>query len=281
LIVQLFNKSFRETSKFCFCSFQVEELLIANQEKKERADTLAVLNEELLLTNATKDKFFSIIVHDLKSPFNSIVGYSKLLVKVVQAKDYNSIEKYAGIIEQSSNRAMDLLSNLMEWSLSQTGRMEFNPEYFEMISFINETVLLFDDIAGQKSISIVRNLPLNVPVFADKAMINTVLRNLISNAVKFTQPEGKIIISVEDKQNELIVSVSDTGIGISKERIDKLFNIRNGNSTPGTQNEKGTGLGLILCKEFTNRNNGKIWVESKANFGTTFYFSLPLPRENR
>jgi two-component system, sensor histidine kinase and response regulator len=239
-------------------------------------------NNELKLIelNATKNKFFSIIAHDLKIPFNSIIGYSELLIEQIKGKDYEKMEEYANIILQSSNRAMDLLMNLMSWSQSQSGRMDFNPKSFDIILLIHEVTLLLNDIARQKSINIVNTLPPGIQVQADKEMISTVLRNLISNAIKFTQPNGKITISAKVQQNQFVVSISDTGVGISKERIDKLFNISDGYSTPGTQNEKGTGLGLILCKEFITKNNGEIWVESKAGIGTTLYFSLPLSTEN-
>ena len=229
---------------------------------------------QLIELNAEKNKFFSIIAHDLKNPFNSIIGYSELLVEQIRDKDYEKIEEFSNIIFQSSNRAMDLLTNLMAWAQSQSGRMDFNPTNFDIIPLIDEVTLLLKDFASHKSILILNSLPSSIHVYADKEMIGTVLRNLISNAIKFTQPEGKVTISAMEMQNHLIVSVSDTGVGMSKERIDKLFNISDCYSTPGTQNEKGTGLGLILCKEFVNKNNGEIWVESKAGEGTTLNFSL-------
>jgi len=257
--------------------------------RKQAEKELKLKNEQLHRLNSEKDKFFSIIAHDLKSPFNSIMGFSELLVEQIREKDYNEIEKYAEIILQSSGRAMDLLMNLMIWSRSQTGRMEFNPEYFELVGFIREITMLFDDIAGQKSITIIKELPHNVPVFADQAMISTILRNLISNAIKFTRPGGHITISASDRQNELIVSVMDSGIGLSKDRIDKLFRLDESYSTPGTSNELGTGLGLILCKEFVEKHAGKIWVESEEENlpagltdnragkagGSTFHFTIP------
>jgi signal transduction histidine kinase len=153
--------------------------------------------------------------------------------------------------------------------------MEFNPEHFEMEAFINEATLLMDDIARQKSINIKKVLPRNVYMFADKAMINTVFRNLISNAIKFTMPGGRITISAEVKQREIVFLVSDTGIGIPKNSIEKIFRIEQSYSTPGTNKEKGTGLGLILCKEFVEKHGGKIWVESEEGTGSTFYFTLP------
>lgn len=234
-------------------------------------------NYELKLAelNATKDKFFSVIAHDLKSPFNSIIGFSELLIEQIREKDYERIEEIANIILQSSNRAMDLLTNLMEWAQSQSGRMVFNPEYLELDSLINELIISLNDTARLKSIIIERALPFSAPVHADRTMISNVLRNLISNAIKFTRPGGRITISIVKNQSESIVSISDNGVGIPEERIGKLFNLNESYSTPGTQNEKGTGLGLILCKEFIEKNDGKIWAESTVGIGSTFYVSLP------
>ena len=170
---------------------------------------------------------------------------------------------------------MDLLTNLLEWSRSQTGKIEFKPEYFELVGFIEETIPVFVDIAKQKSIIIKRSLPYNILGFADKHMISTVLRNLIFNAIKFTKTGGEIIVSAQREQNDVIVSVKDNGVGITKERLDKLFRIDESESTPGTNNEQGTGLGLILCKEFVEKHGGRIWVESEENKGTVFSFTLP------
>ncbi|EKD32645.1 MAG: Sensor protein [uncultured bacterium] len=237
-------------------------------------------NIELQKLNAEKDKFFSIIAHDLKSPFSSILGFSEILVEQVKAKDFEGIEKYAEIIQDSSNRAMELLMNLMEWALSQTGRMEYNPEYLEIVELINGVEMLFVDIAKQKSITICKAMPSHFPIFADRAMMSTVLRNLISNAIKFTNPGGKITISAEGKEKGLIVKICDSGVGISKSNIGKLFQIDKSFSTQGTANEKGTGLGLILCKEFIEKHNGKIWVESEIGKGSSFYFLIPNPKRD-
>ncbi len=224
--------------------------------------------------NATKDKFFSIIAHDLKNPFQSIMGFSDLLTEQINEKNYGGIAEYAGIIQNSSQRAMNLLTNLLEWSRSQTGKMEFNPEYIEIIILINEAIKLADDAARQKSITIYKELPRYAAVFADKAMLGAILRNLISNAIKFTNPGGRIVISAEQKQDELMVAVSDNGVGIEKDAIAKLFRIEENLSTRGTQNERGTGLGLILCKEFIEKHGGKIWVESEPGKGSKFIFTL-------
>ncbi len=231
---------------------------------------------QLIELNATKDKFFSIIAHDLKGPFNSILGFSEVLMEEVKKKDYGRTLEYAEIILKSSSRVMDLLTNLMYWAQSQSGRMDIHPEIFRMDTLIKDVTLLLKDMAGQKSISIKNSLTSKQIVYADKAMISAVLRNLISNAVKFTKPEGKILISAVVSLNELIVTVKDNGIGIPNESIDKLFNIAESLSTPGTLDEKGTGLGLILCHDFIIANNGRIWVESQVGLGSAFFFSVPL-----
>lgn len=243
-------------------------------ESKRVEKEIRETNEELSKINAEKDKFFSIISHDLKSPFNSVIGFTNLLIEKISKKDLSGIEKYTNIIQQSSNRAMDLLMNLMEWTQSQTGRMEFNPEYFELVELIKDTELLLSGAAVQKSIIISKTLPPNVTVFADKKMIGTVLRNFLSNAIKFTNPNGQIIISAVKNQTGLKVSVSDNGVGISKANIQKMFRIDENFTTLGTNREKGTGLGLILCKEFIEKHGGKIWVESIEGTGSSFYFTL-------
>ncbi len=244
-------------------------------ERKRAEKALKTSEARLHELNATKDKFFSIIAHDLKSPFNTILGFSSILSEQVKAKDYAGIEEYAEIIHHSSQRAMDLLTNLLEWSRSQTGRMTFNPEYVDMVTLISETADLLNDSARQKSISFTLSLPPKLYGIADRDMIKSVLRNLFSNAIKFTHSGGSIVISAEQKRNELMVVVKDNGLGIEKNNLEKLFMIGENLSTSGTQNEKGTGLGLLLSKEFIDKHGGKIWVESEPGKGSIFYFTIP------
>ncbi len=194
-------------------------------ERKLANDKLERKSKELIQLNAEKDKFFSIIAHDLKSPFNGILGFSGLLAEKMSKKEYEGIEKYAKIIHASANHSMDLLTNLMEWASSQTGKMKFNPQYFEMTELISEVIDLLKISAKQKSISITKDIPVSVPIYADKDMINTVLRNLISNAIKFTNINGEVNISIQEKQGYLKLSVRDNGIGISRDNIGKLFRI--------------------------------------------------------
>jgi signal transduction histidine kinase len=231
--------------------------------------------KEIEQINKEKDKFFSIIAHDLRSPFNAIVGFSQLLLDQVKRRDFEGIEEYAGIILRSSELALGLQSNLLEWAQSQTGRIEFNATKFEIDKLITDIAVLFDDIANQKSITLSLELLPNATVLGDKAMISTVLRNLISNSIKYTKPGGKITVSASADENEVRISVSDTGIGISQNAIGNLFRIDQNQSTPGTQDELGTGLGLILCKEFVETHGGSISVESEINKGSTFTFTLP------
>jgi PAS domain S-box-containing protein len=242
--------------------------------RKQAENALRESERRLRELNAQKDKFFSIIAHDLMSPFNGILGFSQLLITQINENDYEGIHEYAEMIEQSSKQTVDLLTNLLEWSRSQTGRMEFNPTNFELVELITEHQQLFDFIAGQKSISICTDLPHKMMVFADKQMTSAVLRNLISNAIKFTRPGGQVTLSATKSEDEIGISVSDNGIGIPSERLEKLFRIDESESTPGTKDETGTGLGLILCKEFIEKHGGKIWVDSEPGKGSTFRFTL-------
>lgn len=245
-------------------------------ERKNSEELLRDREANLRELNASKDKFFSIIAHDLRSPFNCITGLSNLLVEMIHEKDYKGIENYAKMIQDSSEHAMKLLMNLLEWSLSQTGKMNFTPETVDLAVLIAEAADLLNESAQQKSIRICRNLPESIPVFADKAMISTVLRNLMSNGIKFSHPGGKITISTEQKEDKLLISFTDNGVGMKKVVLDKLFHIEESCSTVGTISEKGTGLGLLLCKEFIEQHNGEIWVESEERQGSVFTFSLPL-----
>lgn len=256
-----------------------EECIISvisdNSKRKQAEVNLQKSEASLRELNSTKDKFFSIIAHDLKSPFNGILGFSELLKDQVAKRDYNGIEQYAEIINQSSQRAFDLITNLMDWSRIQTNRMEFVPEYIEATGLIRSVCEISKISAAQKEISIELGIPNKLIVKADKFMFETVFRNLISNAIKFTPQNGTVRISAEIKENKIIFCVNDTGIGIEPENIDKLFRIDGDFSLPGTNNETGTGLGLILCKDFIEKHNGKIWVESEPGLGSSFYFSLP------
>jgi PAS domain S-box-containing protein len=244
-------------------------------EFKKKDEELKESEAKLREMVATKDKFFNIIAHDLRSPFNAIMGFSELLEQQMKEKNYEDIEEYSRFINSASRRAMNLLSNLLEWSRSQTGKIKFNPEYFDLSVLINEVAELFSDIAVQKSIVIKKDMKSNIPVIADKPMIENILRNLVSNAIKFSNFNSSIVVSVSQNENDTFVSVKDNGVGISLENMNNLFRLDINHTTLGTNKEKGTGLGLLLCKEFVEKHNGKLLIESKVGKGSTFSFNIP------
>jgi signal transduction histidine kinase len=233
-----------------------------------------------LESNANKDKFFSIISHDLKSPFNSILGITELLVSDYDELTSDEIKEMIKILRNSSVNVFDLLKSLLEWAQTQTDRMVYE---FKNIDFYETSIKIVDILkttALNKNILIKNEVKENTFVFADEKAIETVLRNLITNAIKFTKPDGTIKVETDIKDNEIAISVSDSGIGMCKESIDKLFKIEVNHTTIGTNNETGTGLGLLLCKEFVEKHGGKIWVESELGMGSKFSFTLPIKRTN-
>jgi len=245
------------------------------EQRKRMEEVLHKSEASLKASNAAKDKFFSIIAHDLKSPFNSILGLSEYLVEQVHERKIKEFEKIADTIKTSARNTFELLTNLLEWSRSQTGKLEFCPEHFELTKTIEQVIKLANDAARQKSITISHDLPKDIIVYADKHMLETVLRNLVTNAIKYSHVGGLIEIKIEPYPEKCVVTISDNGVGIPKEAINKLFNIGATFSTRGTRNEHGTGLGLIICQEFIEKHNGKIWVESEVGKGSDFRFSIP------
>lgn len=227
--------------------------------------------------NSTKDKFFSIISHDLRGPVNGIMGLSQLLVEQIKTKDYDGIDEQAHLIHKSTKKAVDLLKNLLDWSRMQTGRLKYTPGKIDVIKLIHSVSDLLYINYRNKEIDLNLKIPESLIVDADGFMLETVLRNLISNAIKFTPRGGHINVSIDIKSNEILFAVEDTGVGMHKKQLDRLFKIDKNVSTPGTENEAGTGLGLILCKDFIQMHNGNIWVESERGKGSRFYFTLPKP----
>ncbi len=244
-------------------------------DRKKAEIELEEVVRKLNLLNSQKDMFFSIIAHDLKNPFNAIIGYSELLMMEVRQKDYQAAEEFAGIILDSSIRAMDLLGNLMQWAKSQTGRIIFDPKPIVLNDVVNEVTDLFDQIAIQKDVTIKNEIPNEIEVLADKDMLATIVRNLISNAIKFANPGGEITIYTVEEPKKLTLAVKDYGVGIDKKNLEKLFRIDATFTSLGTKNEKGTGLGLVLCKEFVERHGGEIWAETEKGIGSTFFVSFP------
>ena len=233
-------------------------------------------SDELEELNATKDKFFSIIAHDLKSPFNGIVGFSEILKNEVGHLDIETIKEYARLIYTTSKNTYQLLENLLDWARIQQSRMTFQPSMVALHKIVNDEIELMVQKATSKMISVINRIPENLIISADEYMMKTVLRNLISNAIKFTSSNGTVEIKSEIRQDELEISVKDSGVGIRKEIIEKIFKIDCNYTSRGTDNETGTGLGLILCKEFVEKHGGRIWVESEEGKGSEFKLTIPL-----
>ncbi len=259
---------------------QDKTIHLQNKELRELNATLEKKVEErtqqLKELNATKDKFFSIIAHDLKNPFNTLIGFTDLLIDHFEEYSTEKLKEFIDILHQTSKQSYNLLENLLEWSRSQTGRLEMSPTLFNIHDLTGENISLLKNHAAKKGIQLNNEIKSSVQVFCDENMTRTVIRNLISNAIKYTKENGTITCESKLKDNMVEVSVSDTGIGISPANLEKLFRIDVNYSTSGTAQETGTGLGLILCKEFINKNLGEIWVESEVGKGSTFRFTLPL-----
>ncbi len=232
-------------------------------------------NEQLKELNAAKDKFFSIIAHDLKSPFNTLINGTRYLKDYYDKMDKDTLDMIIDELHKSSKNMFLLLENLLEWARSQSGNISYKPEILNLYEIINGIVLLFTRNLNNKNIRIVNAVDPNLSVYADMNMIQTVLRNLCSNAVKFTPDGGTICFISSDKGNFVEITVSDTGIGIPEEDMGKLFRIDSKYSRLGTAEERGTGLGLILCKEFVEKNCGTIHAESESGKGSRFVFTLP------
>ena len=247
----------------------------AEKQLKEHDRRMEEMVQELNILNDTKDKFFSIIAHDLKNPFGSLLGASEYLYKEIDKHEIDKARKLSKILYDSSRNAYDILSNLLHWSRSQSGSLDFSPARVNLHEMVGKNVNLAAVQAVEKQIDIDVQLQEDFECTADPDMLNTVLRNLLSNALKFTPEGGKVSIHARRKDNAVVVSVKDTGTGIREEDVDKLFRIDVKYSSVGTNNERGTGLGLILCKEFIQHHGGKIWVESRLHEGSTFYFTLP------
>jgi len=240
-------------------------------------------NVQLQKLNATKDKFFSIISHDLRGPLNSLTSFSELLINHMDHLSRGEIQTLAKDLDQSVKGLYGLLENLLEWSRSQTGAIQFTPEPFDLSALLEENEGLLYAQAQSKRIALLSEAPHGVFVSAHKNSISTVIRNLISNAIKFTPQGGAIKLDICRDNGQIVVSVEDTGVGMDADAIEKIFRLDTKHTTAGTANEKGTGLGLILCKEFVEKNKGRLWVTSEPGKGSVFYFSLPeyLPTEVR
>lgn len=233
-------------------------------------------NNQLKVLNQSKDKFFSIIAHDLRNPFSALLGLLKLLKDKHRKVTAEWMDNSISALYDASKNCYNLLENLLLWSRSQTDRIAFSPVKINLREVIDESIALHNIAIENKKIEILAPALDNIYVMADFNMVNTIARNLISNAVKFTPNNGKINIDIKKEKKLVVTSVADNGMGIKKDLQKKIFEIGNSVTTQGSEKETGTGLGLIICKEFVEKNGGKIWFESTWKKGSKFMFSLPV-----
>jgi signal transduction histidine kinase len=252
---------------------------IENENKRFQAELeLQKKNLELSELIALKDKFFSIIAHDLRAPFSGFLGLTEVLSEQYNALSLEEIRDFGYSLKESALNLYKLLENLLEWSWIQRHAMLFNPNNQNASEIIDQNIDLLSQIAKDKSINLIKSYYPNIDLFFDSEMLNTILRNLISNAIKFTPMGGIVEVGIKqvfiNMQYETCFFVKDFGVGMSQEKIENLFKLAKQITSLGTNNEKGSGLGLILCKEFVEKHGGKIWVESEVDKGSTFYFTI-------
>ena len=248
------------------------------KEKFELQKTLIQLkkaNDSLNEANAAKDKFLSIIAHDLKNPFSVLLGFSDLLAQNLDDYDVQNVKEMISAIHQTSYQTYQLLEDLLLWSRSQLGKLSFHPEGVSLYEACQSVFELLEPLAQQKQIHIHYDVPQKLCVVADVGMLRTILRNLLSNAIKFTPQYGTVNLSVSIDHHYVEIAVTDTGIGMNESIQSKLWSLTSSVSRCGTNGEEGTGLGLQLCKEFVEKQGGKIWVDSVENKGSRFVFTLP------
>lgn len=226
-------------------------------------------------TNESMDRFFSIIAHDLINPFHALFALTELLNSQNNDLTKEDVVKYSQLINTSARNLYNLLNNLLQWTKTQTGKLETRPEIIDANSAVDSVISLLNVTAKEKYVELFSVIDANQKIYCDKNLLLTILRNLINNAIKYSKKEGKIEVSTADEKGFIEFSVKDNGIGIPAENLEKLFDIKYSFSTKGTSNEEGTGLGLILCKEFVEIMGGKIWAEGTPDTGTTFKFTIP------
>lgn len=241
-----------------------------NLEIIQKNETLHQLNTELQALNHTKDRFFSIIAHDLRNPFNSIIGLTDILLQNLNDPPQEKTRKTVADIRETSKHAYDLLQNLLIWARSQTGTLEFTPAPLDLCEMTEENIQLVQGQAARKEIIVVNHVDEPVPFTGDSQMINTILRNLLTNAIKFTPREGKVEVRAKNYDQAVTIEVCDNGIGMAPDIIERIFRIENKFTRKGTEQERGSGLGLILCMEFAERHGGTIRVRSEPGKGSCF-----------
>ena len=214
--------------------------------------------------------------HDLKSPFVSMMGFSELLLMNFHKYNLEKIEHFVKIINSAAEQAYKLLENLLDWSRTQTDSIRFAPSQINLAEILNDKIKLYENVANSKNISIIKHCDEQILCTADEDMISSILRNLLSNAIKFTPPSGSVTINCCVDKEKVNISVADSGVGMTEEQIRKIISKNSFYSTPGTDNEKGHGLGLTICQEFIYQHNGEFKIESNLGEGSTFMFTIPL-----
>ena len=290
--VDYITKPFKRDEVLIRVSTQIR-LKEAEKELKQKNKELELLNTELIISkntieksaqeleilNQEKNKFFSIIAHDLKNPLAGFAGLTEMLRFKVEKYSTEELKHYLDIMNDSAGQLNELLSNLLEWARLQMGNIEFKPDSNNLYDLVERIIYLQNSNITAKNINVNVKMPSNFCFVYDPYMLETVLRNLITNAVKFTKENGSVVIAANMINNNIVISVKDSGIGMPPALAKKIFALKEVVSRKGTSGEASTGLGLILCKSFVEKNNGSIWFETEAEKGSTFFVSLPFIKQ--
>ncbi len=271
-----FDKFYQEVEELKDIWANYRQLLLSYKESEE---VIKRKNEELKEINDSKDKFFSIIAHDLRSPFQGLLSISKYLVDEYETLDKDDFKELVFSLNEALHTQYKFLDDLLNWSRIQSGRMIMEPANLNLTGELQKVLRLFESNIKNKKINLTININPKQKILADNDMLSLLLRNLISNAIKFTHTSGIVEITAFAEDDVVLVVVSDNGVGIKQENIPKLFRIDIQFTTHGTNKESGNGIGLVLCKEIVEKHGGKIWAESEINKGSKFIFTLPNKSE--
>jgi two-component system sensor histidine kinase/response regulator len=255
---------------------QAKDLEGINKDLSLRNKSLAMSEQEWKTRNESKDTMFSIIAHDLKSPLNSITGFVEVLTTHPEAFSGKELADYGKKMQETITNLNSLLTNLLQWAMMQNGKIEFSPGPLMLKDFLSSALSLYYPLAESKMVTLELKECPDISIQADYNMLHFVVRNLLHNAIKFSKPNGEVSMHVRASTSHCIIEVSDKGVGISGDRLKTIFDSGNRSKTPGTMQEQGTGLGLILCKEFVDRHGGQIEVDSKEGSGSVFRVTLPI-----
>lgn len=255
-----------------FNAYEIKKELLKKAEQSNQA--LTIRKKELKEVIESKNALFSIISHDLRNPFNTIIGFNDLIDIALQKNDLEKIRKYHPLIKRSTSNAYSLINNLFNWAKSQKENINFSPSRFVYNRVVNNAIALVSNDAKRKNITVRTEIPEEHIIVADMNMVATIVRNLITNAIKFTPKNGEVVIGIKSSDNKILYFVNDSGIGASQEKLEKMFSGQQIESEPGTMNEKGSGLGLNICKGFIEKHQGNIWAEQNDQGGLTVFFTI-------